>query len=300
MSPIIPVCICLTLAALLFAVRCQYREKRTLRQMNEMLDEAIRGDFSERDFDESLMSSVETKLAHYFSASTVSAKNMHEEKEKIKTLIADISHQTKTPLSNLLLYTQLLEEQDLSEEGKTCVAALNGQTKKLQALIEALVKLSRLETGIITLNPKKAPVQPVLEHLEAAFRPVASGKHITLHFEETNETAVFDPKWTEEAVGNLLDNAIKYTPEGGTVRVAVMSYELFCRIDVIDSGIGIPEGEQAKIFGRFYRSEAAWESDGVGIGLYLARQIASGQGGYIKVRSTPGKGSTFSIFLPRK
>lgn len=299
MSPIIPVCICLMLAALLFAVRCQYREKRTLRQMNEMLDEAIRGDFSERDFDESLMSSVETKLAHYLSASTVSAKNMHEEKEKIKTLIADISHQTKTPLSNLLLYTQLLEEQDLSEEGKTCVAALNGQTKKLQALIEALVKLSRLESGIITLNPKKAPVQPVLGHLEAAFRPVASGKHITLRFEETNETAVFDPKWTEEAVGNLLDNAIKYTPEGGTVGVAVMSYELFCRIDVTDNGIGIPEEEQAKIFKRFYRSEAAWESDGVGIGLYLVRYIASGQGGYVKVKSAPGKGTMFSLFLPR-
>lgn len=299
MSPIIPVCICLTLAALLFAVRCQYREKRTLRQMSEMLDEAIRGDFSERDFDESLMSSVEAKLAHYLSASAVSAKNMHEEKEKIKTLIADISHQTKTPLSNLLLYTQLLEEQDLSEEGKTCVAALNGQTRKLQALIEALVKLSRLESGIITLNPKKALVQPVLEHLEAAFRPVASGKHITLRFEETNETAVFDPKWTEEAVGNLLDNAIKYTPEGGTVRVAVMSYELFCRVDVKDNGIGIPEEEQAKIFKRFYRSEAAWESDGVGIGLYLVRYIASGQGGYVKVKSAPGKGTMFSLFLPR-
>lgn len=299
MNPIILICSCIALAALLFALHCWRKEKRILSQMNEMLDEAIRGDFSERDFDESLLSSVETKLSHYLSASAVSAKNLNEERSKIKTLIGDISHQTKTPLSNILLYTQLLEELEPSQECRACITALNGQAKKLQALIEALVKLSRLETGIITLNPKKAPIQPVFENLAETFQPMASGKNLILAFEKTRETAVFDPKWTEEAVGNLLDNAIKYTPENGTVNISVIPYELFCRIDVTDNGMGIPEGEQIKIFGRFYRGAAAWESDGVGIGLYLVRQIASGQGGYVKVKSAPGKGSTFSIFLPK-
>ena len=107
-----------------------------------------------------------------------------------------------------------------------------------------------------------------------------------------------DGKWTAEALGNLLDNAIKYTREGG-ITVKTTPYELFLRLDITDTGMGIPEEEQAKIFTRFYRSEAVKEQEGVGIGLYLTREIVSRQGGYLKVSSETGKGSTFSVFLPR-
>lgn len=293
------ICIGVTLLSVLYALYSWRREKRILSKMNAMLDEAIRGTFTAQDFDESLLSSVETRLAHYLSASMVSEKNLCAEKDKIKTLIADISHQTKTPIANIRLYTQLLEEQALPEQSMTCVTALDSQAKKLQALIEALVKLSRLETGIITLNPKKASVQPMLDNAVAALQPKADAKGITLELQTVEETAVFDPKWTEEAVSNLVDNAVKYTPEGGSVTISVIPYELFCRIDVTDTGMGIAEEEQAKIFGRFYRSEQVCESEGVGIGLYLVRQIASGQGGYVKVRSSLGKGTTFSLFLAR-
>lgn len=99
---------------------------------------------------------------------------------------------------------------------------------------------------------------------------------------------------------NLLDNAVKYTPSGGTVSVEVKNYALFSSICVTDTGPGIPEGEQAKIFGRFYRALSAYQADGVGIGLYLTRQIAEKQGGYVKVESAPGKGSTFSLYIPRE
>ena len=111
--------------------------------------------------------------------------------------------------------------------------------------------------------------------------------------------ARFDPKWTGEAVCNLLDNAVKYTPAGGRVTVSVTPYELFCRIDVADTGPGLGEEEQAKVFQRFYRAPAARDREGVGIGLYLVRQIAAGQGGYVKVDSAPGRGSVFSLFLPQ-
>jgi signal transduction histidine kinase len=121
-----------------------------------------------------------------------------------------------------------------------------------------------------------------------------------LSLTEPDSTAVFDPKWTAEAVYNLLDNAVKYTPAGGKISVRAAAYELFCRIDVTDTGIGIAEAEQAKIFTRFYRSPAVAETEGVGIGLFLTRQIVTGQGGYVKVSSAPGKGATFSVFLPRK
>jgi len=277
----------------------RWRLRRTLWGLDRMLEEAIQGGFAETRFDESRLSAVETKLAHYLSASCISAQNMAEEKEKIKTLIGDISHQTKTPIANVLLYTQLLEEQELTAEGRACAAALEEQAKKLQILIDALVKTSRLETGVLALHPVPGPLGPMLEEAAAQFAPRAAEKGVSLTLRPTDAGAVFDAKWTGEAVCCLLDNAVKYTPAGGDVTVEVISYELFCRINVTDTGPGIPEAEQAKVFQRFYRSAAVNQEQGVGIGLYLARQIAEGQGGYLKVFSKPGKGAKFSLYLPR-
>lgn len=134
------------------AVWCERRKtRRTLEKLNEMLTDAMRGDFTEDSFDETLLSALESKLAHYLAASTVSARNVSTEKEKLKTLVGDISHQTKTPIANILLYAQLLREQP---GNVVCLDALDAQTKKLQSLIEALVKTSRLESGVIALRPK--------------------------------------------------------------------------------------------------------------------------------------------------
>lgn len=273
--------------------------RRLLNRLDKMLDKAITQGFAEEDYDESLLSAVENKLARYLAASTVSARNLQTEKDAIKTLVADISHQTKTPLSNILLYAQLLSEQQLPEEGGRCVAALESQAEKLQSLIEALVKTSRLESGILALHPQPNALAPMLKDAVAQFQPKAAEKSITLELTESEGEGVFDPKWTAEAVCNLLDNAIKYTPSGGSVTVRAFSYDLFCRIDVTDTGMGIPEEEQSKVFGRFYRCAANQQAQGVGIGLHLVRQIAQGQGGYVKVSSQLGKGSTFSLFLPK-
>ncbi len=285
--------------ALAAAFWTRFRTKRILKNLDRMLDAAMAGTFLEREFDESLLSAVEARFAHYLAANAVSAQKLQDEREKIKTLIADISHQTKTPAANILLYAQLLSEQDLPPEGRNCAAALEGQVEKLCALVEALVKTSRLEAGVLTLHPKAGPLAPMLEDGLAQFVPKAAEKGIALTLAPTDASAVFDPKWTAEAVCNLLDNAVKYTPAGGTVAVEVIPYQMFCRINVTDNGPGIPEAERAKVFQRFYRSPAAYETEGVGIGLYLARQIAEGQGGYIKVSSQPGQGSCFSIYLPR-
>ena len=134
------------------AVWCERRTtRRTLEKLNEMLTDAMRGDFTEDSFDETLLSALESKLAHYLAASTVSARNVSTEKEKLKTLIGDISHQTKTPIANILLYAQLLREQP---GNVVCLDALDAQTRKLQSLIEALVKTSRLESGVIAQRPK--------------------------------------------------------------------------------------------------------------------------------------------------
>lgn len=288
------------LAAIGIAVWTHLRARRMLDTLDKMLDEAIRGEFRESLYDESRLSALETRMAHYLSASAVSAKNLAEEKEKIKTLIGDISHQTKTPIANLLLYAQLLEEQDLPPESRDCAAALERQAEKLRFLIDALVKTSRLETGVLAMTPAVNPLRRVLESAAAQAAPKAEAKGVALTVESTDLTARFDPKWTAEALYNLVDNAVKYTPAGGSVTLRARSYELFCRIDVADTGPGISEAEQARIFQRFYRSPSVSGEEGVGIGLYLSRQIAAGQGGYLKVTSRPGEGSTFSLFLPRE
>ena len=287
------------IAALLFSHR---KTKKIMNTLNQMLDDAMDGSFTEHRFDESLLSSVECRLNRYLTASAVSARNLTAEKEKIKELLADISHQTKTPIANILLYAQLLEEQDLPEESMDCVVALRGQAEKLNFLIAALVKLSRLEAGVFTLHPENRAIAPMVEEAAGQMAPKAAQKGVLLiaNPTEAHAHAVFDYKWTTEALCNLVDNAIKYTPAGGSIRISVKEYDLFCRIDVADTGIGISEAEQAKVFSRFYRSPAVSEQDGVGIGLYLTRRILAGQSGYIKVAATLGGGSVFSVFLPRQ
>lgn len=273
--------------------------RHIMKNLNRMLDAAMAGTFLEQNFDESLLSAVESRFAHYLAANAVSAQKLREEKDRIKSLIADISHQTKTPVANILLYTQLLSEQELSPESRDCAAALESQVEKLRALTDALVKTSRLEAGILALHTRAGPLAPMLEDAVAQFIPKAAEKGITLTLASTDAQAVFDPRWTAEAVCNLLDNAVKYTPAGGMVAVEVIPCQMFCRVNVTDNGPGIPEAEWASIFQRFYRSPASYETEGLGIGLYLTRQIAEGQGGYISVSSQLGQGSRFSLYLPR-
>ena len=273
------------------------RTRRMLENLNRMLDIAMQGEFTEDSFDESMLSALESKLAHYLAAATVSARNVAGEKDKLKALIGDISHQTKTPIANILLYSELLREQPGNRD---CLGALEGQTKKLQTLIEALVKTSRLESGVIALHPVPGKLLPMLESAVTQLVPRAESKKIQITLEPTQADAVFDPKWTEEAIYNLLDNAVKYTSAGGAVRVTATAYQLFSAIHISDTGPGIPEEKQPRVFQRFYRGAEHAEEEGVGIWLYLVRQIAEGQGGYVKVSSQIGGGSTFSLYLPRQ
>lgn len=279
---------------------------RIMRRLEDMVNAAIDGSFTEQIFDESRLSALESNFAKYLSASEISYRNVAAEKNNIKTLISDISHQTKTPISNILLYSELLSEQDLSPESRKYVSSLISQAEKLKFLITSLVKLSRLETGILTLSPKKAPVLPMIDNLIGQYAPFAKEKNLALSIlnaesnadEHTeNPAAVFDEKWTTEAIGNLIDNSIKYTENGG-ITLSVKSYEMFLCIQIADTGIGIPEQEHAKIFSRFYRSESVREKPGAGIGLFLSRQIITMEGGYMKVSSKPGRGSVFSVYLP--
>lgn len=276
------------------------KTRKTLDTLSDMLSAAIDGSFSETAFDESQLSAVETKLARYLSVCSVSSKNLLAERNKINELVSDISHQTKTPISNILLYSQLLKERELPADCAPCVRELSAQAEKLSFLISSLVKLSRLETGIIALSPKPEKLSTLLDEVCRQILPKAEAAGIAVTAEQTSISALFDMKWTVEAVYNIADNAVKYTAPGGSVSLKATAFELFCRIDVTDNGIGIAEEEHSKIFTRFYRSASVNGQEGVGIGLFLAREIVSAEGGYIRLASKPGNGSTFSVYLPLK
>ena len=276
--------------------------RRTVRRLDRMLSTAIDGGFGEESFDESAPSALESRMARFLNGSARSLRGVQRQRESIQRLLSDISHQTKTPLANLRLYSSLLMEEELTPRQREQAQVILQQSEKLSFLIETLVKLSRLETDVLVVTPKLQPLSPLLERAVSQAKAAAGQKGIALqlHLQQQAEMkALYDLRWTAEALGNLLDNAVKYTPPGGCIQVSATQYELFCRIDVRDNGIGIAEEEQAQIFGRFYRGRQVREQEGLGIGLYLAREIAQKQGGYLKLSSRPGQGSTFSLYLPR-
>lgn len=292
----------MALAALLLGLWLWLDARRTVRRLDRMLSTAIDGGFGEESFDESAPSALESRMARFLNGSARSLRGVQRQRESIQRLLSDISHQTKTPLANLRLYSSLLMEEELTPRQREQAQVIFQQSEKLSFLIETLVKLSRLETDVLAVTPKLQPLAPLLERAASQAKAAAERKGIALqlHLQQQAEMkALYDLRWTAEALGNLLDNAVKYTPPGGCIQVSATQYELFCRIDVRDNGIGVAEEEQAQIFGRFYRGRQVREQEGLGIGLYLAREIAQKQGGYLKLSSRPGQGSTFSLYLPR-
>ena len=252
--------------------------------------------------EESLFYKINHRLARLYEVLRENRESIAKERADLQELISDISHQVKTPISNLKMVNATLLEQPMPEEKKReFLQASSGQLEKLDFLMQAMIKTSRLETGMISLDRK---VQPIYDTLAAALGSIllnAENKNIHVSVDCPSDILLaHDKKWTSEALFNILDNAVKYTSAGGAIHVSVQSWELYVKIDITDSGKGIAESRQGMIFKRFYREEEVHDVEGIGIGLYLAREIITMQGGYIKVTSAVGNGSTFSVFLLRK
>ena len=222
-----------------------------------------------------------------------------KEKDDITVLISDISHQLKTPLANLNMYNSLLLDKKLDDNKRMeFTKNMESQVEKLNWLMESLIKMSRLETGIIKLYTQNQSIlQTVLQSILAiSAKAEEKGINITLNGDDVN--LIHDSKWVQEAIFNILDNAVKYSLENTEMDILITKYDLFCRIDIADRGEGIIASDINKVFTRFYRGENARDKEGVGIGLFLSRKIISEHGGYIKLKSIPGEGTMFSIFLP--
>lgn len=263
-----------------------------------LVEQQERTVFSEAE--DTLTARLQHQLLKLRNILTAQNQMLAQEKEHIKTSISDISHQIKTPVAAANTFAQLLSDTGLSdEEQNEYISTLQISLEKLTFLTNSLIKMSRLESGIISLKTEKNSLNDIVLQAVKTVYSKARGKNITITFDcEQTFEALLDFNWTAEAITNLLDNAVKYTPNGGIVDLKITEYPSYLRLDISDNGIGIPEEEQAKIFGRFYRGKQSTGVDGVGIGLYLTRDIVNKQNGYIKVASNEN-GSTFSLFLKK-
>ena len=251
---------------------------------------------------ETIFARISYRLSRLYGILQENRRKVDEERRELQTLVSDISHQVKTPVANLKMVTDTLLAKPVTEqERRDFLQGIRSQTDKLEFLVQSMGKASRLETGAITLEKKDVPLLDTLAQAMSGIVYGAEQKGISVEVQCPDDLRVsHDSKWTAEALFNLLDNAVKYTPAGGKISVSVEQWEMYVKLDVADTGKGIPESRQAAVFRRFYREEEVHNQPGVGIGLYLAREIISRQGGYIKVTSEVGRGSTFSVFLPRR
>ena len=281
------------------------RLKRDIYDLTEKLEISLKDLLNGKKLDEEgykqddLWGKVYEKLCRISDLYTHRDQELNEEKENLKELVSDTSHQMKTPLANMKLYQELLSDEANTPEGAEYLAKMGKQVDKLDFLLQSMVKISRLETGTIKIAKSEYPISETLALAIGAVVLEADRKNIQIHVACDEALRLeHDKKWTAEAVFNILDNAVKYTNENGNIYISVCREKIFTKISIADTGKGIPLERQGTIFNRFYREPEVHDTEGVGIGLYLARKIISMQNGYIKVESEPGKGSTFHIYLP--
>ena len=282
-------------------------ENKTIVRLEQMLDAAMDGTFVESDYDESRLSRLESRWKEFLGSSVLSNQNLETERHRLETFISDISHQTKTPMTIIKMYSELLRE-EASRGDKASVAKIQKyadeicrQNARLEFLIDSLTKLSRLENGTLTIVPTEGEIDKLIKTSISSVASKAEQKKISIRFEaDSSLKASFDMKWTIEALINVLDNAVKYSPEGGNIRITVEQFEVYQAIHVTDDGPGISEEDATRIFGRFYRGSSVQQEEGVGIGLYLTREIIAKEDGYIKVvPNDKRKGGELVLYLKR-
>lgn len=297
----------LAAAAGIFALaglRCWFWQRQILQFADDIcdtLDALIAGRQPEqyRPYEDSTTARVQGKLLQYYDIMHEGKVQSQQDKQTIQELVSDISHQVKTPIANLQMFTGILRKHRLTEEKRAeFLETMAEQVGKLDFLMQSLIKMSRLETGTFVLHMEESPLDRTIAQAMSTVWAKADGKHIQMSADCAPAVTVqHDPKWTAEALGNILDNAVKYTPPGGSISVSVRSWQFYTRIDITDTGIGIPEEHYHDVFQRFYRAEEAAAQEGVGLGLYLANGIITRQKGYISVKSVLGEGTTFSVYL---
>ena len=292
---------CIILLALLWSYHQRRQITKFADDLCETLDALAAGCKPPQQFlyEDSLLAKVQGKLIQYYDIMNEGKLQSQQDKQTLQELVSDISHQVKTPIANLQMFSGILRQHHLTEEKqKEFLDTMSHQINKLDFLMESLIKMSRLETGTFILHTKECPLYDTIATAVSGIWGKADLKDIQLSINCDSAIVVrHDPKWTAEALGNILDNSVKYTPAGGIIEVSVHPWQFYTRVDITDTGIGIAEEDYHNVFKRFYRAQEVASEEGVGLGLYLAQGIITRQKGYISVKSQIGQGTTFSVYL---
>ena len=251
---------------------------------------------------ETLFDKIGHKLQRLYEILNNNKEQMQLEKQEVEKMISDISHQIKTPLANLKMYNETMSTRELPiNKTKEFHQLMEHQIDKLDFLISSMLKVSRLETGTIILNVKDSNLYDTVANALSTIVVSSSKKNITVTTPTKTDVVIpHDSKWTAEAIFNILDNAVKYTPNNGSIKIEIEKREMTTKIEITDTGKGILEENYSKIFKRFFREQDVSDVEGIGIGLHLTREIISKQKGYLQVNSIVGKGSIFQIILPNE
>lgn len=251
------------------------------------------------DIQETRESKLVSEMQQILSRAAWKERQIRRENNQIMELISDLSHQLKTPLANIILDTELLESEELQEDQKKeFIRHAKNQASRMQWLMQNLLKASRLENGIIQFQAENTSIKTTIAKAVGAVYAQASSKNIEICVEVFEDFKLYhNPKWTAEAMMNVLENAVKYSPEGSRIEVSILKMDIYTRIAIRDEGIGIPETEFNQIFQRFYRGKRSDTEEGTGLGLYLAQLILQSEQGYMTVSSKVRQGSCFYLFL---
>lgn len=267
--------------------------RNEMRELSAYIDNALDGNLEITEFDEKELSKIKSKLIKFLYASQVKEAKINSEKSKTKDLIADISHQTKTPITNLSLYISLLEDDPKDEYLEIIKYELN----KLEFLIQNLVKSSRLESDIIGLQKNQTNLKDLVKDVLKEFKVTLDEKEIRIDLKDEDLLFDLDERWLKEAIHNLVDNAIKYSPNGSTINISVYKSYLNYNLDIENECKDIAEETLPKIFERFYRGKNSVSKDGLGLGLFIAREIIEKHGGNIRA-SLDNNRIKFSVDFP--
>lgn len=280
---------------------CRNYLKKTFNSIDTVLDRIMAKDtiYSLETTGESRLSKLTFKALRITDMLVSEASQQNIEKETIQGFISDMSHQMKTPLSGISMYADLLLEGNLSvEEQHEFQTRIKTSTEKLQWMMDSLIKMSRLEVGVIQLSPARENIRQTVSDAIGSVISAAAKKNINITVSDFKDIPLYhDRKWTREALANVLENAVKYSPQDGEIEITAESMPMYTKIIITDHGIGIDKNDWHLIFTRFYRGQNTKDNEGTGLGLYLAALIMEKQGGYIMVDSKPGSFTSFSLFL---
>lgn len=232
-------------------------------------------------------------------AAILQSKNEDGQKAKVflKNTISDISHQLKTPLAALTMYHEIISGEPDNIETVTVYSEKTGLAlKRMEQLIQAMLKITRLDAGSIAFEKESCRISELIHQAisELTTRAVGEGKEITIDG-SPEETIICDKQWTREAVGNIVKNALDHMDLGGKINISWNRTPAMIRVIISDNGSGIAPEDLHHIFKRFYRSKKSLDTQGVGLGLSLAKAIVEGQGGIISVQSTMHEGTVFTL-----